>query len=49
MYKIVYHPVLGSPEVEIREFESYKALIYFANKFQADGYVLEIKWYPKTT
>jgi hypothetical protein len=49
MYKIVYHPILGQPQVEIKEFDSYKNAMYFANKFQSDGYVLEIKWYPNQT
>lgn len=49
MYRVTYHPVVGQPEVEFMEFDSYKSMLYFANKFQVDGYVLEIKWYPKTT
>jgi hypothetical protein len=48
MYKIVYHPIPNDPKVEIKEFDSYKNVMYFANKFQTDGYVLEIKWYPET-
>lgn len=46
MYMIVYRPDLNKPETQTKQFESYKSLLYFANKFQADGYVLEIKWIP---
>jgi hypothetical protein len=48
MYKVTYRPDLTiSQVVATKEFDSYKSALYFANKFQADGLVLEIKWYPK--
>jgi hypothetical protein len=45
MYKVTYLPDVNQPEVEFREFASYRGMIYFASKFQVDGQVLEIKWY----
>lgn len=48
MYKVTYRPDLNiSQIVATKEFDTYKSALYFANKFQADGLVLEIKWYPE--
>jgi hypothetical protein len=47
MYKVTYLPDVNQPEVEIKTFNSYTGAMYFANKFQTEGQVLEIKWYPK--
>jgi hypothetical protein len=46
MYRIIYFPDLSDPDVQIKTFDSYKSLMYFATKFQVDGHVLEIKWCP---
>ena len=48
MYKVTYLPdPLVSQVIAFEEFDSYKSVMYFANKFQVDGIVLEIKYYPK--
>lgn len=48
MYKVTYLPEPSIPQVvTTEEFETYRSAMYFANKFQADGIILEIKYYPK--
>ena len=48
MYKVTYLPEPSiSQIVDFEEFDSYKGAMYFANKYQVDGIILEIKYYPK--
>ena len=48
MNKVCFLPEPSVSQVVVfEEFDSYKNAMYFANKFQDDGIVLEIKYYPK--
>lgn len=48
MYKVTYLPDPSiSQIVTFKDFDTYRAAMYFANKFYADGVILEIKYYPK--
>jgi hypothetical protein len=48
MYKVTYLPDPSiSQIVNFQEFDTYRSAMYFANKFYADGIILEIKYYPK--
>lgn len=48
MYRLTYRPDLNTPQIIVeKDFDSYKSMLYFANKFQADGIVLKIEWFMK--